>query len=223
MNELNLLSNNMIGSENALSHLSSLDHARILVCSDSHGNFDILSRIILQYGKSCNAFCFCGDGLSDIAHLYDKALGDEELSSSIPPIISYVQGNCDPSSYPLLDGKELIAPPSQILNVNNQGIMMVHGNREGITYGFEKYGLKIKYAENTFPVNTALFGHTHIAEEGIENNIKFINPGSCVSPRGGQNKSFAILTVEKTFIDVAFLEINGIKDKELDCKLWTPN
>ena len=223
MNKLQLLDNYLIGSNEDLSALSTKDHARVLVASDSHAHFDILHRIILQYGKSCDAFCFCGDGLSDIAHIYDTAKEDESFASILPSVIAFVQGNCDPSSYPLSDDTELIAPPSQLLSVNNQNIMLVHGNREGVTYGFEKYGLKIKYAESSLPITAGLFGHTHIAEEVIEENIKFINPGSCSSPRGGQPKSFAILTVEKNFIDTAFLKIDGMNNNSLDCKLWTPN
>ena len=97
--------------------------------------------------------------------------------------------------------------------------MITHGHREGIEYGFENYGLELKL-ENC---STGLFGHTHIAEEAYEGDYKFINPGSCFSPRGGQPKSFAILTVEKTFVDAAFLMIENKAGEKDNYKLWKPN
>ena len=223
MNNLTLLDNFLIGSTPSLEALKTKEHARVLVASDSHGNKEILSLILKQYGPTCNAFCFCGDGLGDIAYIYNKALNDTDFQNCLPSVIAYVQGNCDPSSYPLNNGEELIAPPFQTITVNNKGIMVVHGHREGVTYGFEKYGMKLQYCEDAVKPTTGLFGHTHIAEDVIDNNFKFINPGSCTSPRGGQPKSFAILTVENAFIDTAFLEILSYKDDKLDCKLWTPN
>ena len=222
MNDLTINNNLLIGNPTAIKELATKDHARILVASDSHGRSEILSNILSQFGPSCDAFCFCGDGLCDIAYIYEKAKEDETFKKLLPPVIAYVQGNCDPSSYPFDDSTELIAPPFQTITVNKQSIMLVHGHREGVTYGFEKYGLKIKFSETLPPIKAGLFGHTHIAEEVIENDIKFINPGSCSSPRGGQGKSFAILTVEKTFIDTAFLEITSMNNNSLTTKIWTP-
>ena len=95
--------------------------------------------------------------------------------------------------------------------------MIVHGHREGVDFGFSKLGLEMKIAD----CDTSLFGHTHIAEEVSIDGCKFINPGSCSNPRGGQPQSFAILTVEKKFIDTAFIRLTSKEDG--DFKLWRPN
>ena len=223
MIELLQQDNLLIGAKDAICALEQKDHARILVASDSHNHFNILTAILQQFGPTCDCFAFCGDGLSDIANIFSLAQADESLRSCIPPVIAFVSGNCDPSSYPVSAGrlrpKEIKAPPRQIISVNGHNIMITHGHREGIEYGFENYGLALKMENCT----TGLFGHTHIAELSYEGNYRFINPGSCSNPRGGQPQSFAILTVEKTFVDAAFLMIEKKPGEKDNYKLWTPN
>lgn len=210
---------NLIGSAEAISALAEKDHGRILVASDSHNHFGILLGILKQFGPSCDAFAFCGDGFSDIAHIFAMAKEDEEIKNIIPPVIAFVGGNCDPSIYPISLKEQLTAPVKQVLTVNGQNILIVHGHREGVDFGFNKLGLEMKFSN----CKTAFFGHTHIAEEVVIKNNKFINPGSCSSPRGGQPPSFAILTVEKTFTDTAFIKINNAEGGE-DCyQIWQPN
>ena len=225
MIELIQQKNNLIGSEDAIMALSEKNHGRVLVASDSHNNFTILLDILKQFGPSCDAFAFCGDGLSDIANIYSLASEDEDIRKVIPPVIAFVGGNCDPSVYPISLTKKLTAPPKQVLNVNGQNILIVHGHRESVDFCFDKLAAEMKRSG----CKTGLFGHTHIAEDVYTNNdIRFINPGSCSSPRGGQPKSFAILTVEKTFIDAAFIEIT-YEDSDLDnvnkkgYRIWQPN
>lgn len=202
----------LIGSAEDIAALQNKDHARILVVSDSHNHFDILLNILRQFGPSCDGFIFCGDGLGDIATVVGLAEKKEEIRAILPPVIAFVSGNCDPQSYPLPNEKSITAPTKQILTVNGQNIFITHGHKYGINYGFEKMGYEMQLKN----CKTGIFGHTHIAEEVYENDFKFINPGSCVSPRGGQPAGFAILTVEKTFVDAAFIKAG-------DFSLWQPN
>lgn len=217
MLELTQQENLLIGSMSAISDLASTDHCRILIASDSHGRRDILLDILLRYGPSCNAFAFCGDGLSDIAYILELAATQTEIKEALPSVMAVVAGNCDPSSYPLSDSS-IAAPYKQILDVNGQRIMITHGHKVGVNYGFEKYGLELQLAQ----CKTGLFGHTHIAEETTEGEYKFINPGSCSNPRGGQPAGFAIVTVEKTFVDTAFIKIDK-SNKKNGYQIWQPN
>ena len=219
MNELIQQENLLIGNKNSIAALESTDHGRILLVSDSHGRRDILLDIIMRYGPSCHCFAFCGDGLSDIAYIFGLAATQKDLQEALPPVKAIVAGNCDPSSYPLNNGSSLDAPYKQIININGQHIMITHGHKVGVSYGFEKYGLELQLAG----CKTGLFGHTHVAEEVSEGGFKFINPGSCSNPRGGQPAGFAILTVEKTFVDTAFIKIDkseksGISGKKMATK-----
>lgn len=211
--------NNLIGSVSAARSLEKKDHARLLVLSDSHGNYRIMMNILIQYGPDCDAFIFCGDGISDLAEVLETADSDQNFRSCLPPVIAFVRGNGDPDTFPLsfdigknnplakslLKGT-LIVPSRQILCVNNTNFYITHGHNEGVYYSKDLLGMQSKYSECT----VALFGHTHIAEETDEGPVKFINPGSCSRPRDGKKPGFAIVTVEKDFTDTAFIKIENI-------------
>ena len=200
MTEISQHNQNIIGARSAIEALETKDHARLLVISDSHGKYGVLEAIVRGYGAKCDALIFCGDGVSDIATLLYKQKADEKLAACVPPVIAAVRGNCDPSSYPLDKGalyfSELIE-----LKVNGRGIIVTHGHNQGVDYGVNNLGLEMQVSE----CNTAFYGHTHIAKEDSIKNFKFVNPGSCARPRGGQPASFAIATVEKAFVDIAFI------------------
>lgn len=209
---------NIIGTSKAIETLASKDHARILVLSDSHGHPSILMNIIKHYGKDCDALAFCGDGANDLSILISDSHSDEELVKCTPPVIAFARGNGDPSSYPLNSHRSLAIPNSQILTVNGNNIMIVHGHREGVDFGLENLGLEMQINE----CKTAFYGHTHIAREDNLNGYKFVNPGSVARPRGGQPASFAIATVEKNFIDIAFIKIEMDNSGQTNFQIWKP-
>lgn len=193
----------MIGSKEDIENLAHKDHARILIISDSHGNYSVLEKIIRQYGKSCDALAFCGDGARDIAQLLSFSKNDDSLKSSIPKVIALAQGNGDPSAYPMENSNYLRIPEKEILTANGQKILIVHGHRQGVDYGLDL----LAYEMQEDDCNAAFYGHTHISDEYFKGSYKIINPGSCSRPRGGQPAGFAIATVEKTFIDIAFITV----------------
>lgn len=209
---------NLIGTKADIEALAKKDHARILITSDIHGQYSLFETIIRRYGKECDALGFCGDGAGDLALLLSNAQKDEELKAAIPPVIAFVQGNGDPSAYPLFNNISLKIPETQTLTVNGQKLMFVHGHREGVDFGLENYGLEMQL-ENC---KTGFFGHTHIAYEENTEGYKFINPGSVGRPRGGQPNSFAIATVEKSFIDIAYIKAVTNYDGNKDFQLWIP-
>ena len=207
----------LIGTKQALSNLENKDHARLLVISDSHNRYITFKNIVLQFGKTCDALIFCGDGIGDLVHLLSETLINEELKNSTPSVIAFARGNGDPSSYPLNMKESIYVPNSQILKVNGRNFLIVHGHREEIDYGMENLGLAMQLAD----CKTAFYGHSHIAKEENIDGYKFVNPGSCARPRGGQPAGFAIATVEKNFVDIAFLkEIN--QDGKQGFTIWNP-
>ncbi|MCQ2576058.1 MAG: YfcE family phosphodiesterase [Treponema sp.] len=211
MLELIQQKNCLVGSLDAISQLAVKENARILTISDSHGDFQTVKSIVLNYGEHCDLLAFCGDGASDIVQLLISAHNDEELQKKLPPVLAFVQGNCDPYE---LDAAISIGadqnstilqfPPRQLLTVNGQNLLIVHGHEQGIGWTYNKLGLELQYSQ----AKLALYGHTHIAHEHLEETYKFVNPGSCSRPRGGQPDGFAIITVGKTFTDTAFIKIN---------------
>ena len=211
-------SSGLIGTEENIKALESKKRARILVYSDSHGNVAVVEQILLNYGKSCDALVFCGDGFCDLAQILSKAEYDKKLAESLPKVIAFAQGNGDPGTCPLSDKTSLVAERSQTITVNHRKFLIVHGHYQGVDWGLENLAMEAQFTESSI----AFYGHTHIACEEKMEQYKFINPGSCARPRGGQPKSFAIVTVEDSFVDTAFIKIEftGIETKY---SLWNPN
>ena len=217
MIEISQHKQNIIGSKEAIEALATKDHARLLILSDSHGRYGVVESIVRGFGAKCDALIFCGDGVSDIAQLLYAQKSDKKLTECVPPVIAAVHGNCDPSSYPLEKGtlyfSELIE-----LKVNGRGILITHGHNQGVDWGLDSLGLEMQVSECT----TAFYGHTHIAHEENIKNYKMVNPGSCARPRGGQPAGFAIATVEKSFVDLAFIKMEMGSDGTTEYKIWAP-
>lgn len=210
-------SSGLIGKEEDIKALESKKGARILVYSDSHGNAGIVEQILLNYGKACDMLVFCGDGICDLAQILSKAEYDKKLSQAIPKVICFVQGNGDPGTYPVSDNYSLKNHRMQNFVVNHKIFLAVHGHYQGVDWGLENLGMDAQLTNSS----VAFYGHTHVAREETIGNYKFINPGSCARPRGGQPKSFAIVTVEDNFVDTAFIKIEftGLETKYT---LWQP-
>src|SRR5574344_851885 len=101
MNSLFQLDTCIIGNKSAVKKLSTAKQAAILVLSDSHGQSDIVHCILKDFGKKCDAFVFCGDGISDILSCMDEAYHDTVFAACIPPVAAFVQGNGDSDRYPV--------------------------------------------------------------------------------------------------------------------------
>ena len=209
MIEISQHKQNVIGSREAIAALENKDHARLLVLSDSHGKYSTMESIVRGYGAECDALIFCGDGVCDIAQLLYMAKTDKKLMACVPPVIAAVRGNCDPGSYPLDKGTLYFSEMIE-LKVNGTGILISHGHMQNVDYGVETLGLEMQVSG----CSTGFYGHTHIASEDNFRNFKIVNPGSCARPRGGQQAGFAIATVEKSFVDIAFITTEG--------RIWNP-
>lgn len=209
MIEISQHKQNVIGSREAIAALENKDHARLLVLSDSHGKYSTMDSIVRGYGAECDALIFCGDGVCDIAQLLYMAKTDKKLMACVPPVIAAVRGNCDPGSYPLDKGTLYFSEMIE-LKVNGTGILISHGHMQNVDYGVETLGLEMQVSG----CSTGFYGHTHVASEENFRNFKIVNPGSCARPRGGQQAGFAIATVEKSFVDIAFITTEG--------RIWNP-
>lgn len=228
MNSLFQTESGFIADKKDLDELCNKDHARILVVSDSHGNYRIFIKLIKQFGPTCDALVFCGDGISDLAEILEQAKQDQEFKKIIPPVIAFVRGNGDPSTFPvsydigkynpasLNDYKgTMYVPEEQILTANHTKFFITHGHNQGVYFGVEQLGMAVIYNQ----CDVGLFGHTHISTQETYPDCKLINPGSCSRPRGGDTASCAIITVEKKFTDTAFIKISNPFGSTLDFKV----
>ncbi len=156
---------------------------RILVISDSHGDFLSIKKAIESQNDARDIF-FLGDVLYDI----------EKAKALYPDKTFYaVKGNCDTASAPLYD----------IATVNGVRIFYCHGHKFGVKYIREDLALTAK--ENNCVL--ALYGHTHVPETTYMHGVTVVNPGSCALPRGGSKKSYAVIDIEKNGIMPIIIEI----------------
>ena len=231
MIELVQNTNYLIGSQTEIDALAQKEQARILTISDSHGDWRGLIRIVKQFGQTCDALILTGDCWRDLEELLELAEEDKAVQQIIPPVLGFVRGNGDPSyfavSYDIgknnsnartLPKGSVLMPDRLVVTANGQQLLFVHGHIEGVDYGYNKLGLDAKMLGAKYAVH----GHTHIPVFEQRGDFTFINPGSISRPRGGSPASFAILTVEKNFVDAAFLKIKDAMGDERSYTIFNP-
>lgn len=124
---------------------------KILVCSDSHGAKDYMSRLFEE--NDFDFFFFLGDGLHDLG-----------LHQNLDNVIA-VKGNCDMFSFE----QGLV-----LKEIEGKKILATHGNSFGVKQGL---GGLIKYASD-LNCDIVLFGHTHSFCAEIIGDTYYFNPGS---------------------------------------------
>lgn len=201
MNKISVTDKGILGTQENLKKLEQADEASVLVISDSHKNSTALKRILKEFSPYCDAIVFCGDGAYDFISCLEE----------LPEVAVFVRGNGDPLEV-TCDKEPFIldVPESAILNVAGKKILISHGHLYGVDFSDSLF---IEEAQNK-DCNIILHGHTHVPRHiYTQNKIHIICPGSITLPRGGQEKSFCILTIKGNYIDAAFKEI---KTKSFD-------
>jgi len=126
---------------------------RMLVLSDSHGNYPLALKAIEKAGR-VDRIVHLGDGIED-ARIIEEIVGF--------PIIK-VPGNCD-----------LSAPePRELLTVSGGvRILATHGDAYHVKSGLTALHRRAVSQE----ARVVLYGHTHIALAEEMEGILFVNPG----------------------------------------------
>ena len=213
----------LLGSLEDIEKLSRMDEASILVLSDSHKNPENIECILNSFGQTCDALVFCGDGAYDLADCLNKEYKRSgNQNKIIPPVAAFVRGNGDPS-HVVVDFDpvpDILLPPKNahtqninyhlrfpdvtVLEAAGKRILISHGHLQSIDYNESVFQFSAK--ENNCSV--ILHGHTHIAtQKYLNDGTHLICPGSVSLPRGGQEKSFCILTIKGNYVSGAFMEI----------------
>ena len=129
---------------------------RILVLSDTHGDFNSMLRAI-DAQKNAEVIIHCGDGKAQIDSLTEK-FPDKKIIA--------VRGNCDfGAKY----------PDVQNVEVGGKKIFVTHGHLFQVK--FTPYNLICAARENKADI--VCFGHTHCAMNEYEDGLYIMNPGSC--------------------------------------------
>ena len=148
---------------------------KIGVMADSHGNRAMVRQAVKRMGKVDMLF----------------HLGDRYGDLSEPGAIS-LKGNCDFEKDAPLDWRGTLAGVS---------VYATHGHLYGVKMGPDR--LIQTARQNDWQL--VLYGHTHIPEHMTQGDTVLVNPGSLVYPRGGSNRTAAVIEIVDGFIHVGFI------------------
>lgn len=204
MNALIQQENGLIGSEEAIQALAEKAKARLLVVSDSHGEYEVFEKIVEDFGPDSDALVFCGDGACDILELLSEARENEKLRAAVPSVIAFARGNGDaplyriafdpeeeartledPSLPPIL--KQLSVPDRVVFTAAGRSVFIVHGHHHNVDWGIDTLSM----LAGTNDADLIFYGHTHRPYREEADGSLILNPGSCSRPRGTPFTSFA--------------------------------
>jgi putative phosphoesterase len=143
------------------------------VLSDTHGRLHKAEQAAKAI-KGMDLLLHAGDFVSDAYHI-EKSLGCRILC---------VAGNCDFCT---------LEPEEKIVELEGVKILLTHGHLYGVKYGYDRLLTRAK----ELSVKIVVFGHTHMTENVIIDNVLLLNPGSAVFPRSGGSGTYAVLNIEK--------------------------
>ncbi len=213
--------NNILCSEDdALEKIASIDNAKLLVISDSHGSEDIITEVLKKFGEQADALCFCGDGADDLLYVISNSWR-VELEGKIPKVVAFVQGNGDNSVGTILTNERLLVhiPIQTEFFVARKKILITHGHRYNVYMGTKQ----LKTAAENSSADMAFFGHTHIANVQTKKPPYLLNPGSCTRPRGGLPPTFAFVEISRTKkFEYNYYEITWNAFGEIDFRQYNP-
>ncbi|MDP4120653.1 MAG: metallophosphoesterase [Bacillota bacterium] len=128
---------------------------RLLVVSDTHGDFYNLNKVILAQPKA-EVIIHCGDGEQQVEDC--KSVYSNRMFLS-------VCGNCDFCSS---------KPPTIIRNIAGKTVFITHGHMFGVKSDTEQLVSKAK----EHGAEILLFGHTHQPLLDYRDGLYILNPGS---------------------------------------------
>lgn len=164
---------------------------KYLICSDIHGSYHYLKRIIKIFDREkCDKLLILGDILyhgprNHLPRGYSPKKVLHLLNNYKDKIIS-VKGNCDAE----IDEMVLDFPLYNQYEFYDNGIFfMTHGHKVNPNNPIER-------PKNSF----VLYGHTHVHLISKVNDVIYINPGSISLAKGDKINSFAVLDTNKITI-----------------------
>lgn len=144
---------------------------RLLIISDSHGNKDLVKKIILETAK-VDYVLFAGDGIKEI----------KQISRETDIEIIAVYGNCDYFSE---------VPSERLIVICGKRIFLTHGHKYNVKFELDK----LYYRAKELKADIVIFGHTHKPVSFTEEDVLFFNPGSILLSRGRKTGTFGLIDI----------------------------
>lgn len=161
---------------------------RIIVLSDTHGNYWVLETILTRHANA-DACIHLGDGETEIRQFLSNHPEWQQKFFA-------VKGNCDfNNEMPMILTLDLIP---------NHRIFAAHGNRHAVNYTPNM----ILQAAKEQNCDIVLHGHTHVrCKEYLPDGTYLLNPGSASRPRDGMPPSYAYIDYEKGGIFITHISL----------------
>ena len=145
---------------------------RIIVFSDSHGNYSALRDVVEKHRDEADFFIHLGDGEREF----------ERIAQEYPALeLRGVRGNCDWASTGKL---------TDALRVSGRKVFFTHGHIFHVKAELDS----LKQTARGLGATIALFGHTHIAFTEYDDGLYLLNPGS-ISAQGLGRASYGIIDI----------------------------
>ena len=152
---------------------------KIIVISDTHGDYRILRKIVLLH-QDADMFIHLGDGEMDLYQLFSSEPWAEEKFHCL-------KGNCD-------FRQAVNASRTVTLDLPyGHKIFASHGDHFQVKFGTSR----IAYEARQNQADIVLYGHTHASECSYEDGLYIINPGSPSCPRDGNKPSYALIDISE--------------------------
>lgn len=132
---------------------------KIVVLSDTHGNFNAFENVVRSNIKA-DLFLHLGDGAAE----YFKI---KSIYKELPIVM--VKGNCDSHNL----------PEQKTFNFDGINLFACHGHQFNVKQNLDEY---VKFAKN-LNFRIIAYGHTHKRFIQNDSNLCIINPGSLTLPR----------------------------------------
>lgn len=156
--------------------------------SDSHGDKETVKAVS---ALPADAYFHCGDS---------------ELPFEDPVLANMykVRGNCD------FDSK---FRNEVIVCVGGKTVLAVHGHEHNVKSSL----MNLFYIAKEKDADIVLFGHSHLYGAEMKDGILFVNPGSTMLPRGGEQPTYAVVEWNEhpivTFKNMAHEVVDSIEIK----------
>ena len=155
---------------------------RILLMSDSHGNFPLALKA-----------CDTADTFDCLLHLGDGADDAALLAHALEAEVIHVAGNCDIGS---------TSPRELLWECEGKRLLLVHGDAYGVKSGLGR----LEARAVALGADAVLFGHTHRATVTNLSGILAVNPGTLM--RNALQTTFAVLEISSAGITARLYEVN---------------
>ncbi len=147
---------------------------KVLIISDTHGRTHNITNILKRIGP-----------VDLLIHLGDLGCSEKYMEEIAGCRTEIVSGNNDFNSN---------LPKVKLINIGKYTVMLTHGHRYGVNYGFNE----IMESAKSNQADMVMFGHTHIPLIDLSRDIWLINPGSLSLPRQYERiPTFIIMEIDR--------------------------